>query len=537
MQKSKLRAAAVIVYAAIAILFTAFFIYLRFCENVSVREARTPYSCRVVEHYSMEEIEDPSAPIGVRREYRWTMDDIIANDTTLFFYLVHHYAEVYFDNELMYSLMPGNTNQIAKSISSNWVTVPLYPSDSGREIRVIVTPVYESVRSRGVSFQVGPLYSLYQTQLINDLPQLVLSAFCFLLGLFIMLVQLILIRLKKVKNWDIFFLGNFTMLLGIWKITDTRFSPLLFAGNTLVLGYLAIGSLFLASIPFALYLNHCFSDFKPTSMSVISLIASGAALAALFCQVFGIADFRQTLPLAHIVIILMILCMFLTVLGRKVQEKTAKPKSAETLSLLLIAGALADLSVFYFNKSSSGLIFTILSILIYTLSLFIINMLDTAKRAYTDAYTGLFNKARWDALMDSQSPISEPVCMIMLDLNGLKYINDTMGHEAGDKMIFSFANILRNTIPPTNTICRWGGDEFAVMLTNADRATTEKYLEGIRTTAEAYNASGEKPALHYAAGYALSTEFPELSRKALLKKADERMYLNKQQWYEQNSLQ
>ena len=142
MQKSKLRAAAVIVYAAIAILFTAFFIYLRFCENVSVREARTPYSCRVVEHYSMEEIEDPSAPIGVRREYRWTMDDIIANDTTLFFYLVHHYAEVYFDNELMYryldkldkagitvpvdaGIMPiTNANQIKRTVSLSGASLP-----------------------------------------------------------------------------------------------------------------------------------------------------------------------------------------------------------------------------------------------------------------------------------------------------------------------------------------------------------------------------------------------------------------------------
>lgn len=56
-------------------------------------------------------------------------------------------------------------------------------------------------------------------------------------------------------------------------------------------------------------------------------------------------------------------------------------------------------------------------------------------------------------------------------------------------------------------------------------------MREIREAVNAYNDSGEIPALYYAAGYVLSTEFPGLSPQKLLEKADERMYIEKQNWY------
>lgn len=503
-------------------------------ENVSIEKTRGASTYHIVDHYSVEEIEDSSAPIGVRREYRWMMDDIGTDDTTLAFYLVHHYAEVYFDNELVYSLMPKDTNRIGKSISSNWVTVPVYSSDSGKEVRIVVTPVYESVRNRQIEFEIGSFHMLYLAQLKSDLPQLILSAACILVGIFTMVAQLVLVWRRRLQNWDIFYLGNFTTLLGLWKITDTRFSPFIFTGNTMILGYLAIGALFLIGIPLALYLKGRFADYGTNLMLTVSLIISGVALIALSCQVLGIADFRQLLPLSHGTIIILAICLLIMVFTWKLRKKSIQLQRSWKFILLLVCGALADLIAFYVNGNSSGLVFSLLAVLIYTVLLFMTSILDINRKVYTDAHTGLFNKNRWDDLMDSHSLISEPIGMMMLDLNRLKYINDTMGHEAGDKMIFNFANILRNTIPATNTICRWGGDEFAVMITNAKRETIQKYVEEIRTAVAGYNATGEKPAIYYAVGYALSTEFPKMSRKALFQKADERMYLDKQRWYEEN---
>ena len=136
--------------------------------------------------------------------------------------------------------------------------------------------------------------------------------------------------------------------------------------------------------------------------------------------------------------------------------------------------------------------------------------------------------------MDEVTFGMEPIGVIMFDLNRLKYINDTMGHEVGDKMILSFSNILRNSIPYSNTICRWGGDEFTVMVTDASREKIETYLADIRFEADSYNDSCEKPEIHYAVGYALSTEFPGVSRRELMQRADARMYQDKKRWYKAN---
>ena len=189
---------------------------------------------------------------------------------------------------------------------------------------------------------------------------------------------------------------------------------------------------------------------------------------------------------------------------------------------------------FYIRKNSSNLVFTMLSFLIYTVIAFVRSFADINRRAKTDVQTGFFNKNRWNQLMDVVTFGTEPIGIIMFDLNRLKYTNDTMGHEAGDKMILSFSNILRNSIPPSNTICRWGGDEFTVMVTDASQEKIELYLADIRKAADTYNASGEKPEIYYAAGYALSSQFPGSTRMELMKKADEQMYLDKKRWYKES---
>lgn len=123
----------------------------------------------------------------------------------------------------------------------------------------------------------------------------------------------------------------------------------------------------------------------------------------------------------------------------------------------------------------------------------------------------------------------------MLDLNGLKYVNNTYGHEAGDRMIFDFANILRNTLPPGAVICRWGGDEFTAMLMDSSPEAMERYVDQLNQATQRYNDAGKPPFLYFAAGWALASEFPELRRDELLAQADQRMYQEKRRWYAKHS--
>ena len=168
---------------------------------------------------------------------------------------------------------------------------------------------------------------------------------------------------------------------------------------------------------------------------------------------------------------------------------------------------------------------------IYTLLIFICSVRRATRRACTDVCTGLVNRIRWDDMMYSGAAIAEPYCFLMIDLNGLKHVNDTLGHGADDRMIFRLADLLRSTLHRSAMICRWGGDEFAVLLHSMTRPTLDHHIEELFAATDRYNADHPELPIHFSLGAALSSEHPGISKTELFRLADEQMYRSKQMWY------
>jgi len=175
--------------------------------------------------------------------------------------------------------------------------------------------------------------------------------------------------------------------------------------------------------------------------------------------------------------------------------------------------------------------FTILALLLYSFIRLVTEFFSINKKIHTDPLTGLFNRDRWNDIIKKSSINSAPTGIIMMDINRLKYTNDTMGHDVGDMLILSFAHILRSVLPSDCTVFRWGGDEFVVLVSHAYREKMESYISKISDAVERHNSSGKKPEIHFSAGYAVSGDYPALSPEELLAKADEKMYQNKDEWY------
>ena len=531
-EKNRLQSVVTITYVVVFLLMLAFAIYMSCAEHSSVYQARTIEQCEILEDYTETTVEDSSAPVGICKEYRFKLSNISATKNYLAFYVVHHYAEVHINGELVYSLTPNENNKIGSSPSSNWVFVPLDKSDNGSDVLITTTPVCKSVINRKIEFMLGSRSDILLKRLMIDAPQIILSVLCVFIGIALMIIQLIIILRKRVNSWVIFYLGNLLLLLGIWRITDTRFSPILFSKNPMSLGYITISALFITFVPLFLFVKDRFSGRKKTLLLITALVVCINALIALICQVSGIAELRETLILCHIML-LVCLTVLILVSVTHIDKKAGKTR-LHGMVLLLSIGALADLLYFYWKNNSSGAVFTVTALLIYTVARFITEMFKVNKKIYIDAQTGLFNRSRWNALINTSTPILETTGVIMLDLNRLKYTNDTMGHNMGDKMIFDFAAILRNTLSNDCMIFRWGGDEFVVLVTNADRDKTDRLISQISAAVRAHNLSGEKPEIYFAVGYALSVDYPDFSQEELLKKADEKMYHNKSEWYRQN---
>ena len=100
-----------------------------------------------------------------------------------------------------------------------------------------------------------------------------------------------------------------------------------------------------------------------------------------------------------------------------------------------------------------------------------IEMADCQRREYMlqdeasrDYLTGLLNRRGFQNAMDSIRKEDMPLALFLFDLDDLKMVNDTFGHEEGDKMIQSFAELLRRKTRNDDILCRYGGDEFVVIL-------------------------------------------------------------------------
>ena len=150
------------------------------------------------------------------------------------------------------------------------------------------------------------------------------------------------------------------------------------------------------------------------------------------------------------------------------------------------------------------------------------------EKAYIDLATGLPNKNKCEEMMSAHLKITKPTACFMLDLNDLKKVNDTLGHEMGDIMILNFAKLLRKVVPLKYFVGRFGGDEFIVIAEEiSGREEAEELVKKIREMIMKFNGLRGEFQINYACGYAFSEDYPEASVTDLLNEADIKMYEDK----------
>ncbi len=150
-----------------------------------------------------------------------------------------------------------------------------------------------------------------------------------------------------------------------------------------------------------------------------------------------------------------------------------------------------------------------------------------------DPLTGLLNRRSFERELHAHSVLRERYggggAAIVLDLDHFKFINDTLGHRAGDETLTRAADVLRSRLREADVLARLGGDEFAVLLQHADAReaclVTEQLLESLR--AETVELGGRPRSLAASAGIALFGSEEGLSGEDVLVNADLAMYAAK----------
>jgi diguanylate cyclase (GGDEF)-like protein/PAS domain S-box-containing protein len=144
-----------------------------------------------------------------------------------------------------------------------------------------------------------------------------------------------------------------------------------------------------------------------------------------------------------------------------------------------------------------------------------------------DQLTGLYNRNFFETeLKVIEKKKRYPITLIAFDIDGLKLVNDTLGHEQGDRLLQLAAQIISNSLRGSDFLARIGGDEFVAILPETDEETAKKIVMRIRDNIA--KANREKRPFLVSISIGTATAFNhEMPLQEVMKKADERMYHEK----------
>ena len=149
--------------------------------------------------------------------------------------------------------------------------------------------------------------------------------------------------------------------------------------------------------------------------------------------------------------------------------------------------------------------------------------------AFTDPLTGLYNRRMFLEIakkkLNEAKRYSEPLSIIMLDIDHFKRINDTYGHDIGDVALKFLASILKNNVRASDIIARWGGEEFIILLPKTELKQAYKVAEKIRRIVEMSTIElpdGERLRFTISLGVSSFAGYEDLEE--LIKQADIALY-------------
>lgn len=147
--------------------------------------------------------------------------------------------------------------------------------------------------------------------------------------------------------------------------------------------------------------------------------------------------------------------------------------------------------------------------------------------SYHDTLTGVYNRTFFEKELERlEGSNNYPITIILADLDGLKLVNDTLGHKEGDRYLKTCSDLLKNSLRNSDFLSRIGGDEFALILPKTSLESGELLIKRIRNSMEIYNKTDPQLPLSISMGLAVSKKSDQPLEETL-RYADGVMYSDK----------
>lgn len=465
-------------------------------------------------------------------------------DPTINLYSIHATVKVSVDNEVIYQY-GQNRYQENKLLGYGRHFIPLGKNQMGKKLTIEMHISENNAFDGQQPVIISDGRKFVSKDIAGKRFNLAISMFLMVFGVIIMILSMLMLK-SSVNFIQTFCIAMFSFLVGCWTLCNMDLIEY-FSSDLLVKTYMEYMTFYVLPLPFTYYFRDRleekgFPKWLKIYFKVLIIAEIAFAAFAYTMQFFNIMHLPSFLSGVHILMVLaMLFIVFINIWARKNSQNSINSVMvgfaiAVILTVIELMRFNINKYLFGFSKNeySSTTCFAVLIIVISLLvdygkkisqTLYRIAQQQLFKQmAYMDELTGLANRRKCEEYIKELETHTEKYCILCFDLNLLKKINDTYGHEKGDELIKRFADVLREVYSLYGITARTGGDEFVAILNNVSVQETEKLISDMLILIETKNKEDDILKLSTAYGYAMSDEVADSNPHIVYKIADDRMY-------------
>jgi diguanylate cyclase (GGDEF)-like protein len=471
-----------------------------------------------------------------------TLPENIEEGTSICFKTKHTRVCAMVDDEVIYSFGWDDEEIIGNTPGSIWNVIEIKQEHAGKKLTILTKSSY--------SFESGDVYSVVMGDKSDVLLYVLKESFvkfflsCIPLVLGVILIVIIPFIRHIVNTKPFLYDGIFLTIVGIWEITESDYMQFLFqnAYTMQILNFIVFGFLPVATVMAFEAMNMIKKHFS--GIFIVNIIVYAVYIGL---QILNIVDFHESIWIIHAIIVADGVKMFKDSYAYYSNlDKTSFIPAAIAFFSIIVASVIDIYRWYIIPDSGNGaffrgtMIFFIvcmsISVIYTTLAIqksnvekeTIINM------AYTDTLTGLRNRRCFDDDTEKLVNNKSNFTVVAIDMNGLKKINDELGHKYGDEAIKYLADELKKFEEYGEKSYRMGGDEFHVICTNISLNQIEEICQMINEELSKKEFFPGEP-LQMAYGYFRFSATTDKELYRVLAQADKKMYEKKMKMKEERT--
>ncbi|SHE58753.1 GGDEF domain-containing protein [Alkalibacter saccharofermentans] len=446
---------------------------------------------------------------------------------------------VYLENIEIYRHENSSYGVFAKPPASLWLLVDLPEDYQGKKLTLDVTSEVSAFGGMLNEVKMGRAQDLLYDLIKSQFTGIIVFVILFLTG-FIITIFSIFIRFAKDNR--LLYLGFLSMSASVWILSEAKLMQF-FTGNRFVIGGISYVMIPLIGVFLSLYIKEAVLS-QHISKRLIKGISLGQALMILgivLLQLAGLRAFIDTARYMNLIMSISILMIISIMIYEFERHRNNNVRRMFKYTAVIVISTALEIAAFYnnlFEYTSTfyriGMLIFI-GLLIYDAYIYLKENLEKNKEhvlleklAYKDFLTGGGNRSAYERDLEnlkSKKKI-DPFRLVILDLNDLKYINDTFGHNVGDDAIKATYYLAKEAFQGFGECYRIGGDEFIVLMDKPDKDIYKRCMENLRLGLNKKKSESSYP-IDVAAGSGVYMENSWSNYSEFYHHVDQNMYLDK----------